>query len=89
MSNLESITTEVSFHGNDVVKTIEDNFLMYDSVWAYAKQQVNAKVKVHTSPRVEVYGPIEWSMSVTSTTGRKTFSLTQRTPTGSISVQPG
>ncbi len=89
MPNLDQITTEVSFHGEDIIDTLNRNFMMYDSVWAYAKQQINAKVKVHISPRLEDHGPIEWSMSITSMTGRKTLSLSQRTPTGSVSIQPG
>ena len=88
MSKLDSITAEISFHGNDVIQTIEDNSLMYDSVWTYVKKLLNSKVKVYTSARIDPDGPLEWSMSITSPTGRKTFNLQQRSPTGSVSFQP-
>lgn len=89
MSNLDFITTEVSFHGNDVIKTLEENYLMYDGVWKLAKDQLNAHVKVHVSQREPDDGPIEWSVSVTSPTGRQTLSLSQRSSIGSVSINPG
>lgn len=89
MSKLDLITTQIEFHGDDIVNVLESNFLMHDAIWKLVKQYLNAKITVHTSERLEEYGPIEWSMSVTSPQGRKTFSVTQRTPTGSVSFQPG
>ena len=88
MSKLDLITAELSFHGDDVIQTIENNSLMYDSVWSYAKRLQNSKIRVHTNPRIDADGPIEWSMTITSTSGRKTFNLFQRSPTGSVSFQP-
>ena len=88
MSKLDLLTAELSFHGDDVIKTIEDNSLLYDSVWSYAKRLQNSKIRVYTNPRIDPDGPAEWSMTITSSFGRKTFNLFQRTPTGSVTFQP-
>lgn len=89
MSKLDSISVQIVFKGDDLINTLETNWMMHEAVWKIARQHINAKVAVHTSPRAEEHGPIEWSMSVTSPTGRKTFSVGQRTPTGSVSFTQG
>ena len=89
MSKLDLITSQIEFHGKDIINVLESNFLMHEAIWNVAKQYVNAKISIYTSERFEVHGPIEWSMSVTSPEGRKTFAVSQRTPTGSVSFQPG
>lgn len=89
MSKLDLITTQIEFHGNNIINVLEKNWLIHDAVWKHAKQHINAKIAVHTSPRIEEHGAIEWSMSVTSPTGRRTFSISQRTPTGSVSFTQG
>lgn len=89
MSKLDSITTQIVFHGDDIVKCLEDNWMVHEAIWKSVKQYTNAKIAVHTNPRDEPHGPIEWSMSVTSPTGRQTFRIFQRTPTGSVSFTQG
>ena len=88
MSKLDSISTQIEFHGDDIINTLELNFLMHEAIWKIAKQYINAKVAVHTAPRMEE-GPIEWAMSVTSPQGRTTYAVFQRSSTGSVSFQPG
>lgn len=90
MSKLDLITTQIEFHGNnDLIDVLEKNWLMHDAVWKHARQHLNAKISVHTSERLEPHGPVEWSMSVTSPAGRQTFSVSQRTPTGSVLFTKG
>ena len=89
MSKLDSITTQIVFHGEDIIKCLEDNWMVHEAIWKTAKQYINAKIAIYTSPRLEDHGPIEWSMSVTSPTGRQTFSVSQRTPAGSVSFTQG
>ena len=89
MSKLDSISTQVSFHGKDLLNTIEKNKLVYDAVWKVAKEHLNATITVHVSPRTEGYGSTEWSMSVASPTGRKTFRVFQHTPNSSVSFTQG
>ena len=88
MSKLETLSTQLVFHGEDIVNVLENNFLMHAAIWQNAKTYMNAKIAVHTAPRMSE-GPIEWSMSITSPTGRKTYAVTQRTPEGSVTFQPG
>lgn len=92
MSKLDSISTQIEFHGSqgeDLIALLESNYLMHEAIWKMSRQYVNAKVAIHTSPRLEQFGPVEWSMSVTSPAGRLTYAVSQRTPSGSVSFQPG
>ena len=89
MSKLDFISTEIVFHGEDIVETLKDNWLAYEAIWKQAKKYLNAKIAIHASSRTEMHGPIEWSMSVTSPTGRQTFRVFQRSPTGSVSFTQG
>lgn len=89
MSKLDSISIQIVFHGEDIVNVLEENWLVHDAIWKHAKQHINAKVSVHVSARLEDFGPLDWSMSVTSPTGRKTFAIYQRAPTSSVTFTQG
>lgn len=89
MSKLDSISTQIIFEGDDIINVLEKNWLIHDAVWKHAKQHINAKIAVYTSERPEPHGPVEWAMSITSPAGRQTFSISQRTPTGTVSFTKG
>ena len=76
---------QVTFFGDDVEQVLADNADVRHFIDLAALEIPSALVKVYVYPRPPER-PLEWSVSVTSPTGRRTFSVVQRVPLGRISI---
>jgi len=74
----------ISFYGDDVRKTLTDNYDVVRAIWAACATLIDATIKIHVFPRVVDSQPLEWSMNISSPVGRKTVTVTQRVPAGGV-----
>ena len=84
MSKPESISTNISFHGDDVRTTLEANPLVYQAIWDACSGYSYAQIRIDAHPRIESTDTLEWTMSIASPGGRRTMLITQQSPTSSV-----
>ena len=83
MSNKDFMRTSISFHGDNIEATLEANPLVYRAVWDACSEIPNASIRVDAHPCFDD-NPLEWSMTIASPTGRRTLTITQKSPIGSV-----
>ena len=83
MSKLDSATTTLTYHGEQVRQLLAAHADVVQATGSYCAGLVDATVKVHAEA-VEKW-PLAWSLSMSSPAGRSSLTISQRTPGAKVS----
>jgi hypothetical protein len=84
MKEIDSTTISLQFRGRDIHRTLSANVDMTLAIWSAIRAALDTSVVIWAEPQTCDTDPLEWYMTITSPSGRRTCTVSRRTLNSSI-----
>lgn len=84
---ITEVTTTIIYHGDGVVELLDTYKDVALAVQKMCLGMYDTTIRVDVDPSTHHNQPLLWTMTITSSKGRRTMQVIQRTPLGAISFR--